>query len=126
MCFLFFKQETAYELRISDWSSDVCSSDLCGAHRVSKCREQQGLYHDHLLTIAVPRLSFNRYRRLAFSNFAISVARSTAGRHFRSIGDHEDRKSVVSGKRVAVRVDLGGRRHLKKNKKIKNIIIKYT
>src|SRR3546814_4660454 len=27
-CFLFFKQKTAYEMRISDWSSDVCSSDL--------------------------------------------------------------------------------------------------
>src|SRR3546814_3908850 len=27
MCF-FFKQKTAYEMRISDWSSDVCSSDL--------------------------------------------------------------------------------------------------
>src|SRR3546814_10147348 len=26
--FVFFKQKTAYELRISDWSSDVCSSDL--------------------------------------------------------------------------------------------------
>src|SRR3546814_4165980 len=47
MCFLFlfffFKQKTAYELRISDWSSDVCSSDLvvvpvvfaCEAHRPS-------------------------------------------------------------------------------------------
>src|SRR3546814_2151794 len=29
MCF-FFKQKTAYEMRISDWSSDVCSSDLLG------------------------------------------------------------------------------------------------
>src|SRR3546814_1311259 len=28
MLFFFFKQKTAYELRISDWSSDVCSSDL--------------------------------------------------------------------------------------------------
>src|SRR3546814_16246867 len=28
LCFFFFKQKTAYELRISDWSSDVCSSDL--------------------------------------------------------------------------------------------------
>src|SRR3546814_997758 len=28
--FFFFKQKTAYELRISDWSSDVCSSDLTG------------------------------------------------------------------------------------------------
>src|SRR3546814_5401115 len=32
MCFFFFKQKTAYEMRISDWSSDVCSSDL-GAQR---------------------------------------------------------------------------------------------
>src|SRR3546814_6757696 len=28
MFFFFFKQKTAYEVRISDWSSDVCSSDL--------------------------------------------------------------------------------------------------
>src|SRR3546814_10373556 len=27
--FFCFKQKTAYEMRISDWSSDVCSSDLC-------------------------------------------------------------------------------------------------
>src|SRR3546814_3678006 len=31
-CFLFFTQKTAYEMRISDWSSDVCSSDLPSAH----------------------------------------------------------------------------------------------
>src|SRR3546814_9290652 len=30
--FFFFKQKTAYEMRISDWSSDVCSSDL--VHRI--------------------------------------------------------------------------------------------
>src|SRR3546814_5244984 len=29
--FFFFKQKTAYEMRISDWSSDVCSSDLEGS-----------------------------------------------------------------------------------------------
>src|SRR3546814_7210346 len=29
--FFFFKQKTAYEMRISDWSSDVCSSDLAAA-----------------------------------------------------------------------------------------------
>src|SRR3546814_8751148 len=33
--FFFFKQKTAYEMRISDWSSDVCSSDLGGAHLLS-------------------------------------------------------------------------------------------
>src|SRR3546814_1036314 len=39
MCFFFFKQKTAYELRISDWSSDVCSSDLPGgaAHAAIGC-----------------------------------------------------------------------------------------
>src|SRR3546814_1669746 len=31
--FFFFKQKTAYEMRISDWSSDVCSSDLNGQAR---------------------------------------------------------------------------------------------
>src|SRR3546814_19334592 len=31
--FFFFKQKTAYEMRISDWSSDVCSSDLAGLYR---------------------------------------------------------------------------------------------
>src|SRR3546814_1787747 len=31
--FFFFKQKTAYEMRISDWSSDVCSSDLADGLR---------------------------------------------------------------------------------------------
>src|SRR3546814_5793841 len=33
MMFFFFKQKTAYEMRISDWSSDVCSSDLASPRR---------------------------------------------------------------------------------------------
>src|SRR3546814_9621568 len=53
--FFFFKQKTAYEMRISDWSSDVCSSDLAAfAHglqavalvlllqRIHQCRHQFG------------------------------------------------------------------------------------
>src|SRR3546814_19952859 len=32
---VFFKQKTAYEMRISDWSSDVCSSDLAKSSRVT-------------------------------------------------------------------------------------------
>src|SRR3546814_993659 len=32
--FFFFKQKTAYEMRISDWSSDVCSSDLFASGKV--------------------------------------------------------------------------------------------
>src|SRR3546814_5663403 len=34
--FFFFKQKTAYEMRISDWSSDVCSSDLVGVTRLKE------------------------------------------------------------------------------------------
>src|SRR3546814_8364107 len=38
--FFFFKQKTAYEMRISDWSSDVCSSDLQPEHPLAV-----GRYH---------------------------------------------------------------------------------
>src|SRR3546814_14266236 len=37
MLFFFFKQKTAYEMRISDWSSDVCSSDLM--HRCNRAEQ---------------------------------------------------------------------------------------
>src|SRR3546814_9269026 len=45
--FFFFKQKTAYEMRISDWSSDVCSSDLFGGREVfgldqALCLETRG------------------------------------------------------------------------------------
>src|SRR3546814_9805024 len=35
--FFFFKQKTAYEMRISDWSSDVCSSDLSDSSEICCC-----------------------------------------------------------------------------------------
>src|SRR3546814_19145900 len=38
-CFVFFKQKTAYEMRISDWSSDVCSSDLLDPQQHCRCRD---------------------------------------------------------------------------------------
>src|SRR3546814_4758504 len=40
MCF-FFKQKTAYEMRISDWSSDVCSSDLPKDYKASEDLEDR-------------------------------------------------------------------------------------
>src|SRR3546814_7710624 len=46
--FFFFKQKTAYEMRISDWSSDVCSSDLSMAAqcpRQSAAVKPQGSAH---------------------------------------------------------------------------------
>src|SRR3546814_6028346 len=39
--FFFFKQKTAYEMRISDWSSDVCSSDLVGIGAVAAAGDRQ-------------------------------------------------------------------------------------
>src|SRR3546814_7964715 len=43
MCrFLFFTQKTAYEMRISDWSSDVCSSDLGRSRAALQCQPRRG------------------------------------------------------------------------------------
>src|SRR3546814_8406763 len=39
--FFFFKQKTAYEMRISDWSSDVCSSDLWTGKSRWRCRSRR-------------------------------------------------------------------------------------
>src|SRR3546814_20418163 len=106
-CVFFFKQKTAYEVRISDWSSDVCSSDLVqpGDRRAgqgpSGARDRcAGRDHG-------PRRRRRRY--------PLSPAQPAQGS-----GGVGDRKSVVSGKSVSVRVDLGGRRILQK-KKIMNI-----
>src|SRR3546814_3176355 len=43
--FFFFKQKTPYEMRISDWSSDVCSSDLSGPGGKGYARSAGG--HPH-------------------------------------------------------------------------------
>src|SRR3546814_10806997 len=44
----FFKQKTAYEMRISDWSSDVCSSDLLGRERGAADLRRECLINVHL------------------------------------------------------------------------------
>src|SRR3546814_9651293 len=57
MCvFFFFKQKTAYEMRISDWSSDVCSSDLC----VSGSRAHPSL---HSSQIPISSIHPTRWRK---------------------------------------------------------------
>src|SRR3546814_5052072 len=50
MLFFFFKQKTAYEMRISDWSSDVCSSDLLFG-RVRKNR--RAVLRAHVIALPV-------------------------------------------------------------------------
>src|SRR3546814_17379572 len=56
--FFFFKQKTAYEMRISDWSSDVCSSDLLAAARRTHDAQE-------LLAVDVERDVAQRLERLA-------------------------------------------------------------
>src|SRR3546814_14330272 len=58
-CIFFFKQKTAYEMRISDWSSDVCSSDLAleiGERRVEHAAPcaRAFLRPDHFTQAFVP------------------------------------------------------------------------
>src|SRR3546814_18186846 len=105
-CFIFFfKQKTAYEMRISDWSSDVCSSDLSRRRRIpspsttwSSCG-------------AATAAMQGRLRALR------SMLSGSPGSPGSASTDRTDRKSVVEGKRVSVRVDLGGRRIIKKKKR---------
>src|SRR3546814_19889172 len=96
-------------MRISDWSSDVCSSDLWpdkeGAGMMSSM-------HKNTVAFAV----------LLASAGTVAAALKTSGPANPlpaavQSAPAADRKSVVSGKRVSVRVDLGGRRILKKKKK---------
>src|SRR3546814_1885208 len=105
--FFFFKQKTAYDMRISDWSSDVCSSDLL-------TDLLENLLADHRLEHAAAISGLNVMNG---DPGIIECAKDGLGakRSRRSVGI-ADRKSVVSGKSVSVRVDLGGRSIIKKKK----------
>src|SRR3546814_19768249 len=56
--FFFFKQKTAYEMRISDWSSDVCSSDLLTqfVYRAKLEKTTSNRYRDFVTTVDFCRL----------------------------------------------------------------------
>src|SRR3546814_17616036 len=110
-------------MRISDWSSDVCSSDLSAARSLEGVRYMNKKIP--LLTlgaalIAVPVLAApgggdrnaTQTRAEVQSKAAEMFARLDANK------DGKDRQSVVKGKSVAVRVDDGGRRINKKKKTI--------
>src|SRR3546814_13374195 len=56
--FFFFKQKTAYEMRISDWSSDVCSSDLRISGDWLGAAQQFGKASDLAATLPHSRLSY--------------------------------------------------------------------
>src|SRR3546814_7010246 len=58
-CVVFCKQKTAYEMRISDWSSDVCSSDFVRSLPLEVGRERhwQQLVHDDLADMLMDLLT---------------------------------------------------------------------
>src|SRR3546814_21152053 len=126
LSFFFFKQKTAYDMRISDWSSDVCSSDLsCGAvaqmgeRRVRNAKVRGSIPlsstippHPVRIVPILPQAA-GCVRRLAVGS---SRGRRCANPCCSSSLKPPDRKSVVSGTSVSVRVDLGGRRIIKKHK----------
>src|SRR3546814_17363974 len=105
VCF-FFNQKTAYEMRISDWSSDVCSSDL-DADILSN--EKHSELHGGIFGVKA-----RDDLALGFWNIKWQAMRL---RYPRDEKDHKsDRKSVVSGKSVSERVDLGGSGIIQKRK----------
>src|SRR3546814_15327102 len=107
-------------MRIRDWSSDVCSSDLSG--RPSPCRpiitnspERKRKLGGRLI-VKLNRCSFQWRTERTSSTVSEAEGASLAASAIRSLITL-DRKSAVSGKSVSVRVDLGGRRLIKKKNK---------
>src|SRR3546814_5691234 len=75
--FFFFKQKTAYEMRISDWSSDVCSSDLACAPKVAAPTRAANRARDSILFLLIDFDSCSGHRTRGRE--AISVRRAPAG-----------------------------------------------
>src|SRR3546814_20933361 len=60
VCFFFCKQKTAYEMRISDWSSDVCSSDLCPAFERHRALRRKRPMSDTSISYVTTLCGLNR------------------------------------------------------------------
>src|SRR3546814_12539342 len=72
MMFVFFKQKTAYGMRISDWSSDVCSSDLLLGHDAGDALLR---YFSQKLVVALP--SSATIARIGGDEFAVLLPEIT-------------------------------------------------
>src|SRR3546814_16485717 len=105
MYVFFFNQKTAYEMRISVWSSDVCSSDLIMTDDEIK----------EFLARLGPTEKFDFMGKMCDKQLLYNMLHfKTKGAKSRASTPPLDRKSAVSGKSVSVRVELGGRRIIKK------------
>src|SRR3546814_17125786 len=73
-CFFFFKQKTAYEMRISDWSSDVCSSDLLGRDVVMVTGSDSAVVSGRNAQIKAWRREFDSPARAVYTRKPVRVA----------------------------------------------------
>src|SRR3546814_7763452 len=95
----FFKQKTAYEVRISDWSSDVCSSDQLKVVRADKpLLEQLDFYP---VDQAAPEFGAYQY--------------NGRGRHFAGLNQRQDFEELVQRTEAARQSDIGGDMHTKRS-----------
>src|SRR3546814_19051479 len=110
MVFFFFKQKTAYEMRISDWSSDVCSSGLLILSRRIGDRDRCGLvaYRDRQGLCGLSHVIFGR--RDGDHALAVITDRDVARKSLGAIGrgphergarraGHGERNGVTFGNR---------------------------
>src|SRR3546814_11404314 len=105
-------------MRISDWSSDVCSSDLWTGWRPTHMIGQ-GLAGKTLGLVGFGRIARATAAR-ARAGFGMTIAyfsRRQADDAGNAVFYPPERKSVGEGKGVSVRLDLGGRRLIKKKKR---------
>src|SRR3546814_12317063 len=128
--FFFFKQKTAYEMRISDWSSDVCSSDLLPEGEIAappgapateaerwiltRLKQTLGEVVQHFVSYRFDHLAQALYEFVwnEYCDWFLELSKPALNGEDAAAAA-SDRKSVVSGKGGTVRVDHGGRRNIK-------------
>src|SRR3546814_1748288 len=93
--FFFFKQKTAYEMRISDWSSDVCSSDLLDVMdgrvaRMTGTQTEFGVQYDSLSDL----VSFGLAPALVMYTWSLSALRDMGPLWGKQIGRASCRERV--------------------------------
>src|SRR3546814_7091495 len=102
LIFFFFKQKTAYEMRISDWSSDVCSSDLRAYFKDrSKAFIEQMKKLDSEIKLALAEIPENK-RKVVSSHDALGYFSQAYGVHFVSVAglSSQAEPSRSAGRRV--------------------------
>src|SRR3546814_7312704 len=107
LCVFFFKQKTAYEMRISDWSSDGCSSDLARSLSIPSGAGQQ---RQTLALLAIRSCPRRILARVGPCGFLRSDRELRGVPMSRAASWRKGTTSDVEGKGVSVRLDFGGGR----------------